>query len=288
MCPNTKRLEGGLRTHDKSNKELKECFPLVSIVTVVFNGKKTLEQTIQSVLKQTYNNIEYIIIDGRSTDGTIEILKKHEDNIDYWVSEPDKGIGHAFNKGITASSGDIIGLINADDWYTEDAVETIVNHYIKNSDCVYHAKLQYWDSNMHPSYTFSANDEKILIRGTINHPTVFVPRKIYEEVGLFDISFKNAVDYEWLIRAKFQGVKFCYLDTVISNMRSEGTSDKKWFNNYVEMLRARNLHGMSFLRNIFYFLEMVIITACRKMFERIGLYRIVRLYRKHFSIIKKM
>lgn len=288
MFPNAKRLEGGLRTRDKSNKELKERFPLVSIVTVAFNGERTLEQTIQSVLKQTYNNIEYIIIDGRSTDGTIEILKKYEDNIDYWVSEPDKGIGDAFNKGITASSGEIIGLINADDWYTEDAVETIVNNYIENNDCIYHAKLQYWDTNMHPSYIFSANDEKILIRGTINHPTVFVPRKIYEEVGLFDISFKNAVDYEWLIRAKLQGVKFCYLDTVISNMRSEGTSDKKWFNNYVEMLRARNLHGMSFLRNIFYFLEMVIITACRKMFERIGLYRIVRLYRKHFSIIKKM
>jgi len=261
MRPNTKRLEGGLRTRDKSDKKIKERFPLVSVVTVVFNGERTLEQTIQSVLKQTYNNIEYIIVDGRSTDGTIEILKEYEDNIDYWVSEPDKGIGDAFNKGITASSGEIIGLINADDWYTEDAVETIVNSYIENSDCIYHAKLQYWDTNMHPSYIFSANDEKILTRGTINHPTVFVPKKIYEEVGLFDTNFKNAVDYEWLIRAKLQGVKFCYLDTVISNMRSEGTSDEKWFNNYVEILRARNLHGMSFLRNIFYFLEMVIITS---------------------------
>ncbi len=288
MAQNTKRLEGGLRTRDKSNKELKERFPLVSIVTVAFNVERTLEQTIQSVLTQTYNNIEYIIIDGRSTDRTIEILKKYEDKIDYWVSEPDKGIGDAFNKGITASSGNIIGLINADDWYTKEAVETIVNNYIENSDCVYHAKLQYWDTNMHPSYTFSANDDKILIRGTINHPTIFVPKKIYEEVGLFDINFKNAVDYEWLIRAKIKGIKFCYIDTVISNMRSEGVSDKKWFNNYVEMLRARNLHGMFFLTNIFYFFETVIITVCRKMFERIGLNRIVRLYRKHFSITKKV
>jgi GT2 family glycosyltransferase len=140
---------------------------------------------------------------------------------------------------------------------------------------------------MNPYYVFSGNDKKILKRGTINHPTVFVPKNIYEKIGLFDINFKNATDYEWLIRAKLQGITFSYIDQVISNMRLEGKSDKKWLNNYIEILRARNLHGMSCARNFLLFLEMTVITVCRKSLEYIGLHSIVRIYRKHFSITKK-
>lgn len=261
--------------------------PLVSIITPVFNGEKTLEHTIRSVLDQTYDNIEYIVIDGGSTDGTIDIIKKYTDKIAVWVSEPDKGIGDAFNKGIAASKGEIIGIINADDWYSPDAVETMVNAYMKNGDCIYHGKLQYWGPEMAPYYVFSGDDKKILTRGTINHPTVFVPKRIYEEAGTFNINFKNAVDYEWLIRAKLKGVSFCYIDRVISNMRLVGRSDKMWLNNYIEIFRARDLHGISYMTNSLLFLEAVVITACRKFFEFIGLHGVVRIYRKYFSITEK-
>jgi glycosyltransferase involved in cell wall biosynthesis len=281
------RLEGGLRVRGEFHKKTENSKPLVSIITVVRNGEKTLEQTVQSVLNQTYANIEYIIIDGGSKDGTLDIVRKYEDKIAYWMSETDNGISDAFNKGIASSTGELVGIINADDWYSVNAVETIVNYYLKNSDCIYHAKLQYWDSAMNPYYIFSGDDEKILRRGTINHPTVFVPRKIYEEIGSFNISFKNAVDYEWLLRAKLRGKRFYFIDQVISDMRLEGKSDKKWLNNYIEIFKARDLHGMSRARNFLLFLEMTIITIVRNFFEHIGLHGVVRIYRKYFSIVKK-
>lgn len=287
MPPDPGRIEGGLKIQGSFSRKSDHDTPLISIVTIIFNGEKTLEQTIQSVLNQTYNNIEYIIVDGGSTDGTIDILRKYDNKIAYWMSEPDKGIGDAFNKGITTSTGEIIGLINADDWYSAKGVETVMNEYLKKGQHIYHAKLQYWNSDMKPYYVFSGDDEKILKRGTINHPTVFVPKKIYEEIGLFNINFKNAVDYEWLIRAKLKGIKFHYIDQVIANMRLEGNSDIKWFNNYIEIFRARKIHGMNAITNLYLFFESTIITVIRKFIESLGLHNIVRFYRKHFSISKK-
>ena len=108
--------------------------PLVSIITVVFNGERFIEKTINSVISQTYKNIEYIIIDGGSTDKTLDIIRQYEDRIDYWISEPDNGIYNAMNKGIKLSRGKLIGLINSDDWYMENAVETVVARYLANSD----------------------------------------------------------------------------------------------------------------------------------------------------------
>jgi len=281
------RIEGGLRLDGKVIKRCEQGRPLVSIITIVFNGEKTLEQTIQSVLYQTYDNIEYIIIDGGSTDSTLDIIRRYDDKIAYSLSEPDEGISDAFNKGISAATGEIIGIINADDWYNHNAVEIIVREYSQHGKCIFHGKLQYWTPDMKPYYVFSGNADKILIKGTINHPTVFVPRKIYEETGLFNTNFKNAMDYEWLIRAKLKGAKFYYIDKVISNMRLAGKSDKKWLNNYIEIFRARHLNGMNLVKNSLLFLNMVIVTVCRKIFEFVGLNFIVRIYRKHFSAAKK-
>ena len=113
--------------------------PLISIITVVYNGSKTLKQTIDSVLSQNYKNIEYIVIDGGSNDGTLDIIKKYESHINYWISEPDKGLYDAMNKGISAAKGVLIGMINSDDWYELNAVELIVKAYIENpSKLIFH------------------------------------------------------------------------------------------------------------------------------------------------------
>lgn len=101
----------------------------VSIITVVYNGAKTIEQTIQSVLNQTYENIEYIVIDGASNDGTQALVEKYVDNISYYISEKDNGLYYAMNKGIRKATGDIIGIINSDDWYGENAIKDIVDHF---------------------------------------------------------------------------------------------------------------------------------------------------------------
>lgn len=105
----------------------------VSIITVVYNGVKNIEQTIKSVLHQTYSNIEYIVIDGGSTDGSLDIIKKYSDSISYWVSEADKGIYDAMNKGISKATGDLIGIINSDDWYEPDAIMNMVTAYEENT-----------------------------------------------------------------------------------------------------------------------------------------------------------
>ena len=120
-----RKAEGGLRTKGYYKKSYDDK-PLVSIVTVVFNGEKYLEQTIQSVINQTYDNVEYIIIDGGSTDGTVDIIKNYEDRIDYWISEKDKGIYDAMNKGINLASGEWINFMNAGDiFYDEKVLNTI-------------------------------------------------------------------------------------------------------------------------------------------------------------------
>src|SRR5688572_27072372 len=123
--------------------------PLVSIVTIVYNGAQHLEQTILSVLEQNYSNIEYFIVDGGSTDGSVDIIRKYESSLAGWISEPDKGIGDAFNKGIDRTSGSIIGLINADDWYEKDCVSKVVAE-MSNHDVVY-GDVRYWKNN-HPIF----------------------------------------------------------------------------------------------------------------------------------------
>ena len=116
--------EGGLRTKGYFKKSYDDK-PMISIITVVFNGEKYLEQTIQSVINQTYDNVEYILIDGGSTDGTVDIIKKYGVQIDYWISESDSGIYDAWNKGLSLATGDIIGFCNADDFYEQTTLVKI-------------------------------------------------------------------------------------------------------------------------------------------------------------------
>ena len=128
--------EGGLRTKGYFKKSFDDK-PLISIITVVFNGEKYLEETIQSVINQTYSNVEYIIIDGGSTDGTLDIIKKYEKKIDYWVSEKDKGIYDAMNKGIDVASGEWINFMNASDiFYNSDVLKYTFNKKLKDNYAV--------------------------------------------------------------------------------------------------------------------------------------------------------
>lgn len=283
--PHSLRIEGGLLLNNKDLKKAESCAPLVSIITVVRNGKETLEKTICSVLNQTYQNIEYIIIDGNSSDGTLEIIRQYEHQITYWMSEPDKGISDAFNKGITITNGKLIGMINADDWYSSNAVELAVDQHIYRNDSIIHAKCQIWKKNTEPYYLFTGRDD-ISYTMTINHPTVFVPRKIYEEIGLFDLHFKVSMDYEWTMRAKQHGKEFMYIDQVISNMRLGGVSSQFWVH-FFEEVYVRHSYGMNLAKNYFTFIKMLLIALTRRFLEHIGLENIVRIFRKHFSVLEK-
>ena len=205
----------------------KKTKPFFSIVTVVYNGEKYLEETILSVINQPYNNIEYIIIDGGSTDATIEIIQKYEKKIDYWVSEPDKGIYYAMNKGIRVANGEFIAFINADDWYEKDILKNISMKMKENQSIDFF----YGDLNF-----IKTNGEVTIWKGntgiqglSIPHPTIFIRTKILKK-SPFNIEFKIVADAELTLRLFHQDIKSLYINKVVSTFRNAGVSSSFWIN----------------------------------------------------------
>ena len=201
----------------------------ISIVTACYNSEKTIERTIQSVLAQTYSNIEYIIIDGGSKDKTLEIINQYANKISRVVSEKDGGIYDALNKGIANSTGDFIGFLHADDAFASNNVIAQIAHLAQNADAVY-ADLQYvsatgkvirhWKSGL-----FSP---KLLKRGWMPpHPTLYVKRTLYSQIGGFDLSYKIASDYDFMLRLlSLDNLRVSYLPQVTVLMMVGGASNK--------------------------------------------------------------
>lgn len=216
--------------------------PLVSIITVVYNGEKTIAQTIESVLNQIYQNIEYIIVDGKSTDGTLDIINNFRNQIAHVVCEKDLGIYDAMNKGISLAKGDVIGLINADDYYELDAVENIVKLYKKGLVNYYGALRNIDDNN--DTYISPATDNLAkLKRGmVVSHPSLFVNKEVYERYGKFSLEYKVAADWDFTLRCYTKGVQFIKTEKIISNFRIggvSGTLSKKHLKE-LSIIRKRN------------------------------------------------
>lgn len=257
----------------------------VSIITVVFNGEKYLEQTILSVLNQSYKNIEYIIIDGGSTDSSIDIIRKYDDEIAYWISEPDKGISDAFNKGIKIASGTLIGIINADDWYETNAVASIVQRYRPGS--VLHGNLQYWNRDGTKGMLVIPNSILLPREMTINHPTVFIEKDGYDKIGLFDSRYKLAMDYHLLLRLHDSGFSFIDVDNTVANMRSGGASHN-WLGSYKEVRRAKDEILGKKVKHAFIYYWQILRRTASESFSDSPLSFVNRVYRRYFSPMKKM
>ncbi|MEO3406425.1 glycosyltransferase family 2 protein [Mucilaginibacter sp. CAU 1740] len=218
----------------------------VTIITVVYNAVNTIEGTMQSVINQTYNNIEYIIVDGGSTDGTLAIIEKYRAHIDQFISERDKGIGDGFNKGIAMATGKWIGMINADDWYAPDAVEAIMTN-VDKEDFVCCGNIRLMGGNG------TERDKKSKVSWLnfgmyIMHPSCFVRRSVYREVGNYDISLRIAMDFDMFLRIKSFGYSIKYIDHVIAYMRTDGVSNDTVKMHKEELaVMKRHLHGVSYL-----------------------------------------
>jgi glycosyltransferase involved in cell wall biosynthesis len=265
---------------------MNEQQPLVSIITIVFNGEKHLEQTIKSVLEQTYTNIEYILIDGGSTDNSINIIKKYSDRLAYWISEKDNGISDAFNKGIAKATGDIIGLINADDWYEKDCIENII-FCLQDNDVAY-GNLRLW-RNEKPEVIFTGNHNYLLKEMTVNHPTVFVKRNCYFQYGMFDLQYKYAMDYDLLLRLYKSGCSFIYTPVVLANMRWNGASDQQWLKACFEVLRIKNKNFPDKkLENKLHFYKQIAMIKIGKILQYANLNFLLRFYRNKLSAVKKI
>lgn len=239
-------IEGGLRLkgHSKSN----ENNDLFSIITIVFNGELHIEETIKSVFNQNYRNIEYIIIDGGSTDRTLEILKKYDSKIDYWLSEHDTGISNAFNKGIALVQGEIIGIINSDDYYKEGVLANIMSVYNYNDPCVLCGGMLL-KHPQRPDRIWNSTLKGIEKEMTIAHPATFVPRTIYTKFGGFDEDFKIAMDYEFVLRLMKANVRFQIVPYVTTIMRAGGVSSKRYLQGIKEMNLA---HKKYFTKKMFF------------------------------------
>ncbi|MBD0255370.1 MAG: glycosyltransferase [Cytophagales bacterium] len=280
--PSTRKT-GGLRTAGIQKTD-RPGQPLVTVVTVVYNGEKYVRHTIESVLGQTYPNLEYIVVDGGSTDATLSILGEYESRIDYWVSERDRGISDAFNKGIGLAGGSIVGLINADDWYEPATVERVVQH-LQNADVAY-GNLQSWERGA-PQYVFHADHTRLAWEMTVNHPTVFVRKALYEQFGVFDLSYKIAMDYDLMMRFYTGGARFVYVNQVLANMRLEGVSEKQWITGFREVRQIKEKYLGKKSGHALYFYKQVAATYLSRRLGTSPLAGLLRFYRRHLSMIRK-
>lgn len=241
----------------------------ISIITVTYNSEATLKSCLISVLHQSYKNIEYVIIDGNSTDKTLELVKQHQlqfPQIEFkLLSEPDNGIYDALNKGVHLATGDVIGFVHSDDMLADNQIiSTLANQFEReNIDGVY-GDLQYVDKNnidkvirYWKSRYFNI---ALLSKGWMPaHPTLFLKKTVYKKHGIFNLSYKISADYDFMLRIlKDDSVKFAYLPKVITKMRIGGASNRS-IKNIIQKtredylaVRSNNIGGwyLIFLKNI--------------------------------------
>ena len=200
----------------------------ISIITVCLNSVNTIEQTIKSVISQKTSEVEYIIVDGGSVDGTVDIINMYRDYLSYYVSERDDGIYDAMNKGIRHASGDIIGMINSDDWYEPGAFDEVIRLMSDNDACIVSGGIRTWDEQdeVVSEKIFPSMDP---IEGMAwGHPAIFARRILYDVYGLFDTSYRIAADYKWLLTCYLLGSRFIYTDRILANFRTTGISNKDY------------------------------------------------------------
>lgn len=249
--------------------------PHISIVTICFNSAITIERTIMSVLAQTYENYEYILVDGGSKDETIDMIKKYEPLFEgrmKWKSEPDTGIYNAMNKGIARASGDIIGIVNSDDWLEPNALSIVAElaekeenkndalycgsvffHYANGEKQLFpSSRERFYAGIPHHSYNFGAY-----------HPATFVGKKVYETVGNFDENFKIEADTDFIYRCYKENKKFVFTDLPLSNMADGGASNdinlRKYYREKQYFIKKNNLHGVAALTTMLKFLVRIIL-----------------------------
>ena len=209
----------------------------VSVITVVFNDVEHIVGAIESVISQNYSCIEYIVVDGGSTDGTLEVINEYRDQISLIFSEPDRGIYDAMNKGISLSSGEVVGFLHADDFFSScGVISSIVDHISSIGSDVVYGDLDYVSENNadHVVRHWQAGPfikEKLRSGWMPPHPTVYAVRKVYEQLGGFDCSYRIAADYDFMLRILSKDeLKIGYKPSVLVKMRTGGESNRNLSN----------------------------------------------------------
>lgn len=218
------------------------------MITVALNAIETLSATIDSVRAQVFQDFEYIVVDGGSADGTVDLLKRHLKPQDYWISEPDQGISDAFNKGVALASGAYIQFINADDWMATDQLQAAVAAIERSGADFVFGDLLYFENQKQtycyrgdPSYRRVINSRM----PALNHPTVLVRRSAFEQIGLFDLTYRIAMDYDWFLRLHNAGGRGIYDPAIVAHMNHAGVSNVQFHRTVAEVERIAVAHGRS-------------------------------------------
>jgi len=241
----------------------------VSIITVVYNGLPFLSEAIESVINQEYEGLEYIVIDGQSTDGSLDVIKSYGQSIHKWVSEPDEGIYDAMNKGISMASGEIIGILNADDVLEPGILPEIAESFEKtNADYLYgnvdritKRGVKYGSIKSLPKDRIPAGKYRQV---PFPHPSLYVKKRVFDKIGKYDTSFKLNADYDFILRILSSDFKSVYLDKSIARYRDGGKSSG--IETFFERKRVWKKHGVSFIRREYFALSSALKLLLYKLF----------------------
>ena len=252
----------------------------ISIITICYNAENDIQKTIESVYQQEYKDLEYIIIDGDSIDGTRRVVESNEERfikkgIEFtFISEPDQGISDAFNKGIRRATGDIIGLINAGDRLCDNILQMVAEQFDEQTDIIFGNCI--WEDAERDLVYIRKPDQnlkKLKYKMSLIHPSVFIRKKVYDEVGLFDLSYKCAMDHEMLLRMYMAGKRFKYIDEELTIFNAGGLSDSNYQLSFQEEERILKQSGASeAFAEIYIKMEKVINDFKQKLKENRKLY----------------
>ena len=244
----------------------KKSNPIISIVTVCLNSEKNLEETILSILNQTYKKIEYIIIDGGSTDNTLNIIKKYENKIDYWISKKDEGIYNAMNKGISVTNGKILHFLNAGDcFYNDKILELTSKEFIKNKNIgILYGLTECFSNDIGIKYIAGGEiDKERLWKGMpICHQSMFFNRSLFKIIGKYDQSFKAMADYEFLLRFinsyNSHRLKAFFVNVPLSKYSLYGLSSKDYIPSLKEIkIISKKYYNFNLIQKIYFSLKKI-------------------------------
>ncbi|MHB8056772.1 MAG: glycosyltransferase family 2 protein [Desulfuromonadaceae bacterium] len=254
-----------------------------SVITITFNSVSSVRETICSVVSQSYPDLEYILVDGGSSDGTVEVVSEFaaKDPRIGWISELDDGISDAFNKGIALATGDIIGIINSDDSYLPETLRLVAERAKAHPDCdVFHGDIVRRDQAGKELFILKPlNVETSVWREMpVNHPATFVRRRAYDKIGGFDVALRYAMDYDLVLRLYNAGCRFCYIEEPLATMRYGGASDVSFVKGLLEVYNVSVREGCPRHRALFWFLVKSFTRTVKNLLRILGLYPIIRLH----------
>ena len=243
----------------------------LSIITIVLNDYDNIEKTVLSVLSQKNNNIQYIIIDGGSTDGTVDVINKYINYIDYFVSESDNGIYDAINKGLRQALGNYVGILNSGDFYCDKILTTVLNISNFNYDIIY-GNIYFNNINN----LKIANLNYLNLKMSIFHPSTFVNNSIYKKYGYYDTSYKISADYDFILKCFLKNASFYYLNIPFVIFNLNGVSSKNYklglYENYLIKKKYFNFFVISKFYIISLFKYYLLITINKLLLFSFGKY----------------